>query len=154
MVSCLLWPTLPHRCAVSRFLSIELRWSRCLCFIFQQRFVPSPLFSSQNRSIESAPPSSTTLPEPLTPTLHCYKKVNSTLVTLATTQPRLHFASYLTRAPHRQSSTRRHGSLSLSSHTHHPFTQRHPRWRTSRPYFAFWTTYRLLNSCKKIFWNP
>jgi hypothetical protein len=35
------------------------------------------------------PPSS----DHLTPTLHCYKKVISTLTTLPTTQPRLHFTS-------------------------------------------------------------
>jgi hypothetical protein len=48
------------------------------------------------------PPSS----DCLTPTIHCYKKVISTFVTLLTTQPRLHFASSLVRAARHQSSTR------------------------------------------------
>jgi hypothetical protein len=60
-----------------------------------------------------------------TPTLHYYKKVISTLVTLPTTQSRLHFASTLARAPHHRSSTHRHRSFSPSSHMHHPSAQRH-----------------------------
>jgi hypothetical protein len=46
-------------------------------------------------------------PDPLTLTLHCCKNVISTLVTLPTTQPHLHFASLLARAPRHQNSTRR-----------------------------------------------
>jgi hypothetical protein len=47
-----------------------------------------------------------------TPTLHCYKNVISNLATLPTTQPRLHFASFLARAPRHRSSIRRLRSLS------------------------------------------
>jgi hypothetical protein len=39
-------------------------------------------------------------------TLHCYKKVISTLVTLPITQPHLHFTSSLARAQRQWSSTR------------------------------------------------
>jgi hypothetical protein len=67
----------------------------------------------------------------LTLTLHCYKKVLSTLATLPTTQPRLHFASSIARAPHHWRSTRLHRSLSLPSHVHRSSAQRHPRWWTS-----------------------
>jgi hypothetical protein len=42
-----------------------------------------------------------------TPTLHCYKKIISTLVTLLTTQSYLHFTSSLTRVQRHQSFTRR-----------------------------------------------
>jgi hypothetical protein len=90
----------------------------------------------------------------LTPTFHCYKKVTSTLTTLYITQPRLHFSSSQARAPHHQSSTRRCRSLLPPSHAHRPSAQRHPRWQTSRPSFASRTTYRHLNSCKKIFEIP
>jgi hypothetical protein len=58
-----------------------------------------------------------------TPTLHCYKRIISTLVTLSTTQPRLYFASSLARAPRHRSSTRRRCSLSPLSYVHHPFAQ-------------------------------
>jgi hypothetical protein len=53
-----------------------------------------------------------------TPTLHCYKNVISTLATLSITQPRLHFASSLTKAQHHRSFTRRRRSLSSSSYAH------------------------------------
>jgi hypothetical protein len=43
-----------------------------------------------------------------TSTLHCYKKIISTLVTLPTTQSHLHFVSSLARAPRHRSSTRYH----------------------------------------------
>jgi hypothetical protein len=69
------------------------------------------------------PPSS----DRLTPILHFYKNVISTLTTLPTTQLRLCFVFSLTRAPGQRSSTRRRGSLSPSSHVHRPSTQRHPR---------------------------
>jgi hypothetical protein len=62
-----------------------------------------------------------------TPTHHCYKNVISILVTFPTTQPRLHFASSLIRAPHHWSSTRCHHSLSPLSHIHRSSAQRHPR---------------------------
>jgi hypothetical protein len=39
-----------------------------------------------------------------TPTLHCYKKFILTLITLSTTQPHLHFACSIARAPRHQSS--------------------------------------------------
>jgi hypothetical protein len=57
-------------------------------------------------------------PDHPTPTLHCYKKVISILATLPTTQPRLHFASSLARAPRHQSSTHCRHSLSPPSHIH------------------------------------
>jgi hypothetical protein len=72
-------------------------------------------------------------PDRLTPTLYCYKKIISTLVTLPTTKLHLHFASSLARAPHHRSSTRHHRSLSLLSHAHRPSTQWHPRWQTRWP---------------------
>jgi hypothetical protein len=62
-----------------------------------------------------------------TTTLYCYKKVISTLVTLLTTQLRLHFTSSLAGAPHHRSSTRHRCSLSLSSHAHRPSAKQHPR---------------------------
>jgi hypothetical protein len=37
---------------------------------------------------------------------------------------------------------------------HRPSAQRHTWWWISQLYFASWTTYRHVNSCKKIFWNP
>jgi hypothetical protein len=80
-----LWPTLLHHCVMSHFLPIEPRWAHCLCFIFQQRFIPLPPLSSWNRSIESAPPPQATLPNRLTFSLHCYKKIISTLATLLIT---------------------------------------------------------------------
>jgi hypothetical protein len=85
----------------------------------------------------------------LTPTLHFYKKVISILVTLPTTKPHLHFASSTARAPRYQSSTCRHHSLSLLSHSYHPSTQRHPWWQTNRLSFASQTSYRHVNSYKK-----
>jgi hypothetical protein len=63
----------------------------------------------------------------LTYTLHCYKKFISTLTTPPTTHLHLHFASSLARAPCHRSSTHRRRSLSLPSHTHRPFAQRHPQ---------------------------
>jgi hypothetical protein len=62
-----------------------------------------------------------------TPTLHCYKNIISTLATLPTTQPCLHFASFLARAPCYRSSTHRRRSLSLLPHTHRRSAQRHLR---------------------------
>jgi hypothetical protein len=59
-------------------------------------------------------------------TLHYYKKVISTLVTLSTTQPYFYFGSSLVRATRHQSSTHRHRFLSPSSHAHRLSTQRHP----------------------------
>jgi hypothetical protein len=52
----------------------------------------------------------------LTTTIHCYKKIISTLVTLPITQPRLYFIFSLARAPRHQSSIRHHYSLSPLSH--------------------------------------
>jgi hypothetical protein len=57
------------------------------------------------------------------PTLHCYKKIISTLATVPTTQLRLHFASFLSRAPCHHSSTHRRRSISPLSRAHHPSTQ-------------------------------
>jgi hypothetical protein len=45
------------------------------------------------------------------------------LVTLPTTQPRLHFVSFLARTPRLQDFTRRHRSLSPPSHVYHPSAQ-------------------------------
>jgi hypothetical protein len=59
----------------------------------------------------------------LTPTLHCYKKIISTLITLPTTQSRLHFTSFLARALHHRSSFCCHHFLSPLSHTHRPSAQ-------------------------------
>jgi hypothetical protein len=70
----------------------------------------------------------------LTPTLYCYKKFISTLVTLPTTQLRLHFVSSLARAPHHRSSTSYRHSLTPLSHTHRPSAYWHPRWWTSWPF--------------------
>jgi hypothetical protein len=61
-----------------------------------------------------------------TPTLHYYKMIISTLVTLITTQLRLHSTSSLARAPRHRSSTR-------------------------RPSIASQITYRHVNSHKKYF---
>jgi hypothetical protein len=60
-------------------------------------------------------------------TMHYYKNVISILATLPTAQSRLHFVSFLTRAPHHWSSTHHRHSLSPSSHTLHSSLQRHPR---------------------------
>jgi hypothetical protein len=62
-------------------------------------------------------------PDRLTPTLHYYKKILSTLVTLLTTQLRLYFASSLVRAPRHRSSTCYHHFFSPLSHTHRPSVQ-------------------------------
>jgi hypothetical protein len=86
-----------------------------------------------------------------TPTLLCYKKIISTLVTLPTTQPRLHFTSSLTRAPCHWSSTCRRHSLPPLSHAHHFSVQWHPRWRTNWSYSTSRRAYRYINSHKKYF---
>jgi hypothetical protein len=87
------------------------------------------------------------------PPFTAIKKIISTLATVPTTQLCLHFSSFLSRAPCHHSSTHRRRSISPLSRAHHPSAQWHPRWRTSQPSFAFWTTYRHVNSRKKIFWN-
>jgi hypothetical protein len=92
-------------------------------------------------------------PDSLAPTLYYYKKNISTLATLRTIQPRLHFTSSIARAPRHQSSTHCCHSLSFLSHAHHPSIQWHMQWRTSRPSFASWIVYQHVNSRKKIFWN-
>jgi hypothetical protein len=55
----------------------------------------------------------------LTHTLYYYKKIISILVTHLTTQPRLHFASFLARAPRHQSFVCYSRSLSPLSHAHY-----------------------------------
>jgi hypothetical protein len=65
--------------------------------------------------------------DPSTPILHCNKKLISTLATLLTTEPRLHFDSFLARAPRHRSSTRHHHSLLPPSHAHHLSAKRHPQ---------------------------
>jgi hypothetical protein len=92
-------------------------------------------------------------PDRPNPTLHYYKKIISTLITLPITQPCLYFTSSLARAPRHRSFTRCRHSLSPLSHTHCPSTQRHPRWWTSRLSFACRTAYQHVNSRKNIFWN-
>jgi hypothetical protein len=57
-------------------------------------------------------------PDRTAPTLYCSKKVISSLITLPTTQPCLHFAF--------SSLVRHHHSLSPLSHTDRPSAQRHP----------------------------
>jgi hypothetical protein len=57
-----------------------------------------------------------------TSTIHCYKKIISTLITLLTTQSCLQFTSFLTRAPHHRSITHHRCSLSPLSHAHRPST--------------------------------
>jgi hypothetical protein len=80
-------------------------------------------------------------PSPNSPalTIHCYKKVISTLDTLHITQMCLHFTSSLARAPWHQSSTCHRHSLSSSSHVHRPSAQWHTRRWTIRPSFVSWT---------------
>jgi hypothetical protein len=90
-------------------------------------------------------------PDRLTPNLHYYKNIISALTTLSITQPHLHFASSLAKAPWHQSSTRRYRFLSPSSHAYHPSAQWHPRWWTSRASFAFRIAYQYVNSREKIF---
>jgi hypothetical protein len=140
-------------CVISRFLSIEPRRACCLHFIFRQCFIPSP--PSQAKTEALNPHHRGRLPSPnrLTPILHCYKKIISTLTTLRTTQPRLYFASSIARAPWHRSSTRHRRSLSPLSHSHHPSAQWLSRWWTSRPTFTSQTAYRYVNSRKKKLWN-
>jgi hypothetical protein len=66
-------------------------------------------------------------PDSLTPILYCYNKVISTLATLSTTQPHLHFAFSLARAPRPRSSTHHRHSLSPPPHVYHLFTHWHPQ---------------------------
>jgi hypothetical protein len=84
-------------------------------------------------------------PDRPTPTLHCYKKDISILITFPITQSHLHFSSSLDRAPHHCC------SLSPSSHAHRYFVQQHLWWWTNRLSFTSQITYRHMNSCKKIF---
>jgi hypothetical protein len=134
---------------VSRFLPIEPRWACCHRFIFQQRFTLSHPLSTQTEALNPHhrrwPPS----PDRPTPTLHCYKNVISTLVTLPATQPCLHFASSVVKVPCQRSSTCHYHSLLSQLHVCRPSAQRHPQWWTIRPSFASQTTYRYVNSCKK-----
>jgi hypothetical protein len=55
-----------------------------------------------------------------TRTLHCYKKIISILATLPITQPHLHFAFSLAKAPCHRNSTHRRHSLSPLYHAHRP----------------------------------
>jgi hypothetical protein len=145
--------TSSHCRVVSCFLPIEPRWAHWLHSIFRECFIPSLHLSSWNRTIESAPPPQPPSLDHPTPTLHCYKNILLILVTLPTTQPRLHFISSLAKTPRHRSFTRHSHSLLSLSHAHCPSTQWHTWWWTSRPSFAFWIAYRYLNSRKKIFWN-
>jgi hypothetical protein len=61
-------------------------------------------------------------PDRLTLTLHYYKKIIPTLVTLTTTQLCLYFISSIARALRHRSSTHHHRSLSPLSHSHHHST--------------------------------
>jgi hypothetical protein len=85
-----------------------------------------------------------------TPTHHCYKKIISILINFPTTQPRLYFASSLTKAPRHQSSTHHKRSLSPSFYVHRPSTQWNIRWWTSRPFFTYRIGYHHVNSRKNI----
>jgi hypothetical protein len=156
----------PLPAAASPSINVVMRAMLCYAFFpLSQDELTASTLSSGNALSRRLPSRAKTealnshyrrrIPSPncLTFTLHCYKKIISTLDTLITTQLRLHFASYLARAPHLRSSTRHCRSLSLLSHVHRPCAQWHPQWWTSQPSFAFWITYRHLNSCKKIFWN-
>jgi hypothetical protein len=90
-------PFSPPRCRLSSCRcrhTIEPIRARCLHFIFWQCFVPlhsRAKIKALNSHHRHRPPSL----DRLTPTLHCYKKVISTLVTLLTTQSCLYFASSL-----------------------------------------------------------
>jgi hypothetical protein len=64
-------------------------------------------------------------PDSLTLIIYYYKKIISTLTTFRTTQLRLHFTSFIIRAPHHQNFTHHHRSLSPLSHVHRPSTQWH-----------------------------
>jgi hypothetical protein len=63
--------------------------------------VASPLTEALNPYHRYRPPS----PDRSPPSLRCYKKVIPTSATLPTTQPHLHFASFLDGAPRNRSST-------------------------------------------------
>jgi hypothetical protein len=90
-------------------------------------------------------------PNSSTPTLYWYKKFIQTLTTLPTIQPCIHCVFSLARASHHWSSTNYCCFELLSSYAHHPSTQWHSGWWTSRSSFTFWITYRHVNSYKKIF---
>jgi hypothetical protein len=66
-------------------------------------------------------------PDRPTSTLHCYKKIISTLATLPTTQLCLYFISSLARAPSHRSSPHHCRSFSPMSHAHRHSAQRHLR---------------------------
>jgi hypothetical protein len=106
--------------------SMEQRRARCHCFIYWQHFILlSPLSQAKTETLNlhhrHCPPS----PDRPTPTLHCYKKVITTLATIPISHPCLHFASSLVRASHHWSSIRRRRSLSPSSHAHRLSAQRY-----------------------------
>jgi hypothetical protein len=69
----------------------------------------------------------------ITTTLHCYKKIISTLITLVTTQSHLYFTSSLAKAPYHLSFTHCRRSLSSTSYAHHPSAQWHLWWWINRP---------------------
>jgi hypothetical protein len=85
------------------------------------------------------------------PTLNCYKKIISILVTLSITQSRLYFTSSLARASRHRSFIHRRCSPSPPSHIHHPSVQWHPWWWTRHPSFTSRTAYQHVNLRKKIF---
>jgi hypothetical protein len=135
----LLRPTSPRCHTVSRFL----------CFIFWQCSSRHLSSWAKIKTLNSHHRRQSPFTDTLTPTIHCYKKVISTFVTLTTTQSHLYFASSLARAPGHQISTHRHRSFSPSSHTHRPSTQWHPQQWTSQPSFISETAYQHVNSRKK-----
>jgi hypothetical protein len=128
--------SLPHpQC---RFSSNRRRHAAALCYTFfslSQDELATSASSSGNTSFHRIPSQAKIevsnphhrhrSPSPDRPTLilHCYKNIISTLVTLLTTQPHVHFASSLAKATCHQCSTRRCHSLSPPSHIHYPFTQ-------------------------------
>jgi hypothetical protein len=155
----------PLRCCLSSGQRCHATAPCHASFPWTQDVLATPASSSGNASYRRLPFQAKTelfnphhrrrppSPDNPTLTLYCYKKIISILITLPTIQSYLHFPSSPARVPHYWSSTRHCCSLSPSSHAYHSSAQRHPRWRISRPSFAFWTTYRHMNSCKKIFWN-
>jgi hypothetical protein len=128
----------PPRCSLSSGRCRHTIPSCHASFPLSQDGLAASASSSSNSSSRRLPSQAETealnlhhhrrLPSPdlPTPTHHCYKKIISTLVTLPTTQPHLHLAFSLAKAPCHRSSTHRHCFLSPLSHTHHLSTQRHP----------------------------
>jgi hypothetical protein len=121
MVSPLLRPTSPRHRTVSCLLSIEPRWTHCICFIFRQRFIPSPPLLSLNWSICTTAANHPS-PDSPTPTIHCYKGLSQPWSLFSLLNCVFIFASSLARAQRHRSSIRHRRSLSPLSHAHRPST--------------------------------